>query len=170
MILKYYELNKIKLDNNFILFHGKNPGLKIEEIHKINNKFKSKITNYDEKQILENKEEFFETILNKSLFDEKKTIIINRVSDKFYSIAQELNEKEISDILFILNAEILDKKSKLRNFFEKSKTKYISVAFYPDTNETLFKLASDFLNKQEISLSRENINLLLQNPIMIEKI
>ena len=121
MILKYYELNKIKLDNNFILFHGKNSGLKIEEIQKINNKFKSKITNYDEKQILENKEEFFETILNRSLFDEKKTIIINRVSDKFYSIAQELNEKEISDILFILNAEILDKKSKLRNFFEKSK-------------------------------------------------
>jgi len=161
MILKYYELNKIKLDNNFILFHGKNPGLKIEEIHKINNKFKSKITNYDEKQILENKEEFFETILNRSLFDEKKTIIINRVSDKFYSIAQELNEKEISDILFILNAEILDKKSKLRNFFEKSKTKYISVAFYPDTNETLFKLASDFLNEQEISLSRENINLVI---------
>ena len=107
MILKYYELNKIKLDNNFILFHGKNPGLKIEEIHKINNKFKSKITNYDEKQILENKEEFFETILNRYLFDEKRQLLLIE-PDKFYST--ELNEKEISDILFILNAEILDKK------------------------------------------------------------
>ena len=161
MILKYYELNKIKIDNNFILFHGKNSGLKIEEIQKIYNKFKSTITNYDEKQILENKEDFFEAVLNRSLFDERKTIIINRVSDKFYNIIQELDDKEINDILFIFNADILDKKSKLRNFFEKSKTKYISVAFYPDTNETLFKLASNFLNKQMISLSRENINLII---------
>lgn len=161
MILKYYELNKIKIDNNFILFHGKNSGLKIEEIQKIYNKFKSTITNYDEKQILENKEDFFEAVLNRSLFDERKTIIIHRVSDKFYNIIQELDDKEINDILFIFNADILDKKSKLRNFFEKSKTKYISVAFYPDTNETLFKLASNFLNKQGISLSRENINLII---------
>tara|TARA_B100001057_G_C22851821_1_gene951239 strand:- start:475 stop:1455 length:981 start_codon:yes stop_codon:yes gene_type:complete len=161
MIIKYYELNKIKLENNLILFHGKNTGLKIEEIQKINSKLNAKLTNYDEKQILEDKERFFETIFNGSLFDEKKTIIINRATDKVYNIVQELSEKKINDILFIFNAEILEKKSKLRNFFEKSKTQHISVAFYPDTNETLFKLAYDFLNKQEITLSRENINLII---------
>ncbi len=162
MILKYYELNKINSNNHFILFHGKNSGLKNEEIQKINNKFKTKIINYDEKQILEDKEKFFETILNGSLFDESKTIIINKASDKILNIIEELDEKQIiEDIYLILNAEILDKKSKLRNFFEKSKTKHLAVAFYPDTNDILFKLAQNFLINQKISLSRENINLII---------
>ena len=161
MILKYYELKKINLNNHFILFHGKNSGLKIEEIQKINERFKTKIINYDEKQIIEDKYKFFETILNGSLFDEGKTIIINRASDKILNIIQELDEKEIEDVYFILNAEILDKKSKLRNFFEKSKIKHLAVAFYPDTNDILFKLAQNFLVNQKITLSRENINLII---------
>jgi len=161
MILKFYELDKLNFQNNLILFHGKNAGLKDEEIQKIKNKFHKKITNYDEKQIIEDKEKFFETIFNGSLFDEGQIIIINRVSDKIFKIVEELNEKEINDIIFIFNAEILEKKSKLRNFFEKSKDNHISVAFYPDNDDTLFKLASNFLNKQKISLSRENINLII---------
>ena len=161
MILKFYELDKLNFKNNLILFHGKNAGLKDEEIQKIKNKFHKKITNYDEKHIIENKEKFFETILNGSLFDEGQTIIINRVSDKIFKIVEELEEKEINDIIFIFNAEILEKKSRLRNFFEKSKDNHISVAFYPDNDDTLFKLANNFLNKQKISLSRENINLII---------
>jgi len=161
MILKYYELNKINSNNQFILFHGNNAGLKIEEIHKINNKFKSKISNYDEKQIIDDKEKFLENILTGSLFDESKIIIINRASDKILNIIEELNEKKIDDVVFIINAEILDKKSKLRNYFEKSKIKHLSVAFYPDNNDTLFKITYDFLKKQKITLSRENINLII---------
>ena len=161
MILKYYELNKLNLDNNFILFHGKNEGLKNEEIQKLNARLKKKINSYDEKYIIENKEDFFESVLNGSLFDEGKTIVINKVSDKILSIVEELSEKKINDTFFILNSELLEKKSKLRNLFEKSKNDFISVAFYPDTNETLFKLASNFLNNQNISLSRENINLII---------
>ena len=161
MIFKYYELDKLNSANQFILFHGKNSGLKNEEIEKLRNRFYSNITNYDEKQIIENKEKFLETVLNGSLFDEGKTIVINRVSDKIYNIIEELDEKKINDITFVFNAEILDKKSKIRNFFEKSKNKYISVAFFPDNNDTLFKLANNFLSKQKISLSRENINLVI---------
>lgn len=161
MILKYYELHKINSDNNFILLHGNNTGLKLEEIQKLKNKFKKKITNYDEKQIIDDKENFFETIFNGSLFDQGKIIIINRASDKIYSVIEELDEKKISDINFILNADILDKKSKLRNSFEKSKMKYISVAFYPDNNETLSKIVNNFLINQKISLSQENINLII---------
>lgn len=161
MILKYYELNKINSNNRFILFHGNNAGLKIEEIQKINNKFKSKISNYDEKQIIDDKEKFLENILTGSLFDESKIIIINRASDKILNIIEELNEKKIDDVVFIINAEILDKKSKLRNYFEKSKIKHLSVAFYPDNNDTLFKITYDFLKKQKITLSRENINLII---------
>ena len=162
MILKYYELNKINSNNHFILFHGKNSGLKNEEIQKINNKFKTKIINYDEKQIIEDKEKFFETIFNGSLFDEGKIIIINRASDKILNTVEELDERQIiEDVYFIFNAEILDKKSKLRSFFEKSKTKHLAVAFYPDTNDILFKLAQNFLMNQKITLSRENINLVI---------
>lgn len=161
MILKYFELDKLNSNNQFILLHGKNSGLKNTEIHKFGNKINSKITNYDEKQIIENKDNFFETILNGSLFEEGKTIVINKASDKIFEIIEELDEKKINDTNLIFNAEILDKKSKLRNFFEKSKNKFISVAFYPDNDDTLFKLAISFLNNQKISLSRENINLII---------
>ncbi len=161
MILKYFELDKLNSNNQFILFHGKNSGLKNQEIDKIKNKFQFKINNYDEKQIIEDKEKFFETIFNGSLFDEGKTIVINRASDKIFNIIEELSEKKINDINFIFNAELLDKKSKLRNFFEKSKDKFISVAFYPDNNDTLFKLANNFITNHKISLSRENINLII---------
>ena len=161
MILKFYELEKIKIENHYILFHGNNSGLKFEEIQKFKNKFKKKITNYDEKQIIDDKENFFASVLNKSLFDDDKLIIINRASDKILSIIEELDEKEINHINIILNSEILDKKSKLRSFFEKSKNKHLSVAFYPDNDETLFKLAFNFLNSEKISLSRENINFII---------
>ncbi len=161
MILKFYELEKIKIENHYILFHGNNSGLKFEEIQKFKNKFKKKITNYDEKQIIDDKENFFASVLNRSLFDDDKLIIINRASDKILSIIEELDEKEINDINLILNSEILDKKSKLRSFFEKSKSKHLSVAFYPDNDETLFKLAFNFLNSEKISLSRENINFII---------
>ena len=161
MILKFYELEKIKIENHYILFHGNNSGLKFEEIQKFKNKFKKKITNYDEKQIIDDKENFFASVLNKSLFDDDKLIIINRASDKILNIIEELDEKEINDINLILNSEILDKKSKLRSFFEKSKNKHLSVAFYPDNDETLFKLAFNFLNSEKISLSRENINFII---------
>ena len=117
MILKFYELNKLNSKTNFILFHGKNSGLKEEETQKIKNRFYKKIINYDEKQIIEDKEKFFETILNKSLFDEGQTIIINRVSDKIFKVVEELEEKKINDIIFIFNAEIFRKKIKATYFF-----------------------------------------------------
>ena len=128
MILKYFELNKLNLKNtNFILLHGKNEGYKEEEIIKITNKFKIKAKNYDEKQVIDNTEEFFANNLNKSLFDSDKIIIINRCTDKITKIVEELIDRNIRDIIFILNSEALDKRSKLRNFFEKSKNKLVSI-------------------------------------------
>ena len=73
MILKYFELNKINFKKtNFLLFHGKNEGYKYEEITKIIKNLSKKVTNYDEKQILENTDDFLEKSLNKSFFNEKK--------------------------------------------------------------------------------------------------
>tara|TARA_B100000242_G_scaffold3550_1_gene2123 strand:- start:419 stop:1402 length:984 start_codon:yes stop_codon:yes gene_type:complete len=162
MILKYFELDKINFQKtNFLLFHGKNEGHKHEEITKIIKKLRIKITNYDERQILENTEDFFEKSLNKSFFDEKEIIVINRCSDKIIKIVENLVEKCVTDTTFIFNSEILDKKSKLRNFFEKSKNQLVSVAFYPDTNEILSKLAQKIFIENKISLSNEYINFIV---------
>ena len=162
MILKYFELNKLNLNNtNFILLHGKNEGYKNEEIIKITNKFDIKAKNYDEKQVIDNTEEFFANNLNKSLFDSDKIIIINRCTDKITKIVEELIDRNISDITFILNSEALDKRSKLRNFFEKSKNKLVSVAFYPDNFDTLLRIAQQALRERKILLSNECISVIV---------
>ena len=162
MILKYYELDKINFNKiNFLLLHGKNEGYKNEEIEKITKRLKRTIVNYDEKQIIENTDEFFENNLNKSLFDDEKIILINRCSDGIIKIIEKLIDKNINDTIFILNSEILEKKSKLRNFFEKSKTQLVSIAFYPDNFDTLLKIAQRALKDKKILLSNECLNVLV---------
>ncbi len=162
MILKYFELNKINFNkSNFLLFHGKNEGYKREEIKKISEKLRIKVTDYDEKQILENTDNFFEKSLNKSFFNEREMILIDRCSDKIIKVVENLVEKGVTDIIFIFNSEILDKKSRLRNIFEKSKNQLISIAFYPDTNEILLRLAHQLFKEKKISLSNECINVIV---------
>ena len=162
MIYKYYEINHINLSNfKFFLMHGKNDGLKDEKISELILKYKNnKILRYDEKDIIENKDAFYDNVLNGSLFDNGKLIIINRSSDKLLQILEELLDKNLTDTLFIINSDILEKKSKLRIFFEKNKNT-ISIAFYPDTNETLIKLTQNFFNKIKISISYENVNFIV---------
>ena len=162
MILKYFELNKLNLNNtNFLLLHGKNEGYKKEEIEKISEKLRKKIISYDEKQVINNTLDFFEDNLNKSLFESEKIILINRCTDKIYKIIEELIDREINDIIFILNSDVLEKKSKLRNFFERSKTRLVSIAFYPDNFDTLFKIAQRTLKEKKISLSNECVGVLI---------
>ncbi len=145
---------------NIILFYGQNDGLKREEINKIKLKTNKKIFNYDEKQVIENKDNFIEEILTKSLFDDQKIILINRATDKILSIIEILLEKKIEDKIILINSGLLEKKSKLRNLFEKDK-KLICVPFYQDSKETLIKLAQNYLRKFQIPISNENINLIV---------
>ena len=162
MILKYFELNKLNFTNTkFLLLHGKNEGYKKEEIGKISERLKRKIISYDEKQIIDNTVEFFENNLNKSLFDNEKIIVINRCTDKITVVIEELITKNIDDTLFILNSEALEKKSRLRNFFEKSKAGLVSIAFYPDNFDTLFKIAQRFFKEKKILISNECVNILI---------
>ena len=162
MILKYFELNKLNLKiTNFLLFHGKNEGYKNEEINKITNKFNIKVKNYDEKQVIDNTEEFFVNNLNKSLFESDKIIVINRCTEKILRIIEELVDRNINDIIFILNSDALEKKSKLRNFFERSKKNLVSIAFYPDNFDTLLRIARQTLREKKILLSNECINVLV---------
>ncbi len=145
MILKSYETKKINIDiNKIVLFYGQNEGFKEEEILKILLIKKDKnLTRYDEKQILDNSEIFYNNILSKSLFEKEKIILINRATDKIVNIITDLLEKDISDISIIINSNNLEKKSKLRSLFEKNK-KLICVAFYPDTQDILTKLTYNF--------------------------
>ena len=162
MIIKSYELNKIDVNTNKIfLMYGQNEGLKNEITKKyfINN-FKENIYRYDEKEIIDNNSDFFNGILSRSFFEEKKLFIISRVTDKLNSIIEEVIEKEIKDITIILNASILDKKSKLRKLFEKNK-KIVCVPVYEDNAQTLSVIARDFFKVNKISISQETINLLI---------
>ena len=160
MILKYFETQKIdKNINHLLLFYGKNEGLKNETI-KILIKDKNNISNYEEIEILDNEDIFIENILSKSLFEQKKIIIIKRATDKILKIIEILNSKNLEDITIIVNSDNLEKKSKLRSFFEKDK-KCICIPFYPDTNQTLTKLSYNFLREKKISISSANINLIV---------
>ena len=146
MIKKFFDINEKTIDTyKFFLFYGNNEGLKNEIFNKIKKKIEVNI--YEEKEILENEINFIENLLTKSLFDELKIILIKRATDKVLKIIETFHEKKINDIILVLNSNTLEKKSKLRNFFEKEK-ECICVPFYPDNNQTLIKYAQNFLNKK----------------------
>ncbi|WP_435085942.1 DNA polymerase III subunit delta [Candidatus Pelagibacter bacterium nBUS_33] len=160
MIIKSYEVNKINPEiHNLLLFYGKNEGLK-NHITKNIIKNTKNIHNYDEKEVLDNEHIFIDNLLTKSLFDEKKLIIIKRSTDKILKIIEGLKSEKLEDITIIINADNLEKKSKLRSFFEKNK-ETICIAFYPDNDQTLSKLAYDFLKNKKISISQSSINLII---------
>ena len=74
---------------------------------------------------------------------------------------EKINEIKLDGSIVIINSDVLDKKSKLRLFFEKDK-KNICVPFYPDENKKLFSLALSFFKERKISISSESINLLIE--------
>ena len=162
MIIKSFNLNEIKsAKSNFFLLYGENEGHKEQVFNSVFfSDFKGEIIKYDENQILENKDIFFENCLNQSLFDNEKIILINRVTSKIYEIIKDLSEKKIINKKIILNSGILDKKSKIRKLFE-TEVNFSCIAFYQDNNSSLFKIASDFFKKNSISISGENINLII---------
>mgnify|MGYP006137184821 FL=1 len=162
MIIKSFELNKIDLKkNNFFLFYGENEGLKKEIIESnFKNNYPKKTFYYDESEVLNNKSNFFEEILSKSFFENEKLIIINRSTDKITSIIEEILEKEINDLVLILNSGSLEKRSKLRLLFEKNK-EIICIAFYEDNNQTLSSMANQFFRNNKIQISQQAINLII---------
>ena len=162
MIIKTHETNKFNINQNkMILIYGNNNGLKKEIIYEIvkSNKKKS-LSNYEEKEILDNQEIFFSNILTKSLFEEDKIIIIKRATEKIFKLIEEINKRKIVDLLIIIETENLEKKSKLRLFFEKDKIN-ICVPCYPDNEQTLTKLAFFFFKEKKINISMENINIII---------
>ncbi len=161
MIKRSYEIKNLYKDYNFYLFYGKNNGAKKEEIEKfiLSNKNKS-LSKYDEKYILANSENFLTEIYSGSLFEDEKIIIINSATDKILKIIDEILSKRDLKISIIIETDNLEKKSKLRTLFEKEK-ELICVPFYPDTNETLSKIAYNYLKSKKVILSQSHINLII---------
>ena len=162
MIVKNYESKKIDIKlNKFFLLNGDNDGAKEDFIKSI---LKEKYINseiYFENEILNNLENFYSSISTKSFFDDEKIIIIKKSTNKILNLVEEIREKSFKDLILILNADLLDKKSKLRNFFEKEK-ETICVAFYADTHKTLNIIANNFLRDIKLSLSQQSINLIIE--------
>ena len=163
MILKSFELDKLKLENyNFYLFYGDNEGLKEDTIKSFFvKKYQNKIHRYEEKEILDNIDDFYNNVFTKSFFDNEKLIIINRVSDKIREIIEELIEKKTEDIQFILNSKNLEKKSTLRKLFEKQKS-IVCIPFYEDNNQTLNSIINLFFRNKKIPISQQLINVLIE--------
>ncbi len=163
MIIKSFELkNYIKKKINIYLFYGQNIDLINETIDKNIKPFFSKnLYNYEEAEILSNKDSFKESLFNKSFFEQDKLIIINRVTDKLFELVEELLEKKNDDVRIILKSEILEKKSKLRNYFERNKN-LIIIPFYEDNYQNLHLLAENFFKHNKIKISNQNINYILE--------
>jgi len=163
MIIKSFELNKLELNNyKFYLFYGDNEGSKEEAIKKVfEQNYLDKIYRYEEKEILDNIDNFFNSILTRSFFDNEKLIIINRATDKIRETIEDLIEKNPEDIKIILNSKNLEKKSTLRKIFEKEKS-IICVPFYEDNNQTLNSIISLFFRNKKIPISQQLINVLIE--------
>ena len=163
MIIKSFEIEKIKFTKSkFFLLYGENQGLKNQVIKEILKKdFKDCTYLYEENEILSNENSFFNDILSKSFFENQKLIIINRVTDKIKTIFEDLIEKKIEDLIIVLNANTLEKRSKIRSLFEKDKSA-ICIPFYEDNTKTLSNIVSTFFRLRKIPISQQSINLIVQ--------
>ena len=163
MIIKTYELHKLKSINlNMFLLYGVNEGFKkqVTKDYFIRD-FDGEVQKYEEVEVLNNYENFISGLLNKSFFDNKKLIIITRSTDKILKLAKELVEKNISDTKLLIDSDILEKRSKLRIFFEKEKNT-ICIPFYEDDEKTLAQIANNFFREKNISISTEILNLVVE--------
>ena len=163
MIYKSYIIEKDinNLDKKIFLFYGENLGLKndLKKKIKINNADKE-FVNLSQQEILKNKDYFIREISNLSLFNESKYFSVEDTNDKFFDLLKEVENRNDNNKFFLF-ADILDKKSKLRNYCEKSKN-IITVACYQDNELTLKNKILKEL-KGYSGLTPLNLNIILEN-------
>ena len=167
MLIKSYEISKKNLNSlNIFLIYGENVGLKQDILKAVlelkeKNNIKYKQFKFEEEEIIKNQNDFFNLIFSGSLFDKKKVIFINRTTDRLFNLISEISKKDIKDILIFFEADQLEKKSKIRNLFEKDKN-LVCIACYQDNNFDLIKIINDEIKQTKIKLSTESINLLIE--------
>ncbi len=160
MIVKSFDIKKNIINNKFFLFYGENQGYKSQVIDEEFKKNAESVYLYEENEILSNKENFFTSLLSKSFFENEKLVLVNRATDKIKEMVEEIIEKNIDGVVLILNSNSLEKKSKLRALFEKSKLA-VCVPFYEDNNQTLSAIIRQFFRDNKISISQQVINLIV---------
>ena len=162
MIYKSYLIEQNFLINeNLTLFYGENLGLKnffqkkIKEHNKDN-----EIIIYNQEDILKDENQIYNEILNRSLFNVKKVFLVNGVSDKIIDQIQKI-EQIIDDRKIYFFSEVLEKKSKLRNYFEKSANTAI-IPCYSDNEIAIKKIIQERLSGFK-NLNNQTINLILNS-------
>ena len=169
MIIKSYEVKKKKLDllkYNLFLLYGENFGLKKDIKEFISKTLKEKDNNIEilsvyENEIFANEENFYNLVYSGSLFSDTKIITIFEATDKIIEMINNIYDKYPENVFLITFSEILEKKSKLRNFFE-TKEKTICIPCYLDSEKDLEIIAQSEFKKNNIAISREAINLLIE--------
>ena len=163
MIYKSYlvEQDFNSLDKKFLLFYGENLGLKNDFKKKIKlNKGNAETVSLLQEDIIKDEDNFFNMVFNLSLFQKERIFIIENVNDKILPILEKIEQKTVEEKI-VLFSELLDKKSKLRNYFEKS-NKVGIVPCYVDNEITLKKIILDKL-KGYTGLTNQNLNIILEN-------
>ena len=161
MILKTFNSSHVLLKikkQNICLFYGENLGM-MDEFKKdliLENK-DAKIIKVEQDEILKNINNFFNEILNMSLFEKKKSFFIYHADDKILSFIEEI-EPSLDQNKIYLFSGILNKNSKLRSYFEKSK-KYSALPCYQDDDLTIKRIISSKLKDYQ-GLNNENINII----------
>jgi DNA polymerase-3 subunit delta len=164
MIFKSYvlEKNTDSTDNcKMLLFYGENQGLRqdFKEIFKLKNK-DNEILNLFQDEIIKNKNILINEIANKSLFKEKKIIFINEATDKILE-SLELITDNVDEEKIVIFSDALDKKSKLRSYFEKSEN-CGTVPCYKDNEITIKKIIIEKLNGYK-GLSTQVLNIIINS-------
>jgi len=148
------------------LLYGENLGLKKDIRKFIKSGIEKKDNNVEilflyESEILDNEENFYNFIYSGSLFGNKKIITIYEATDKIIKKISDIYDKYPDNVFLIIFSEILEKKSKLRNFFEANK-KTICIPCYLDSEKDMGIIAQSELKKKNIVLPQEAINLLVE--------
>jgi len=172
VILKSYIVEKnMEILKNFqaVLIYGENIGIKdsIKESTKSQNK-DSEIIIYFEGELLKNKGILYKNVINDSLFNKKKLIFLQDASDKIYDEIAECFEKQSKDTKIYIFSEKLERKSKLRNLFEKSKNLAIFPC-YQDNERTLIAYVNEELREFK-GLTGEIVNLIIFKSSMDRRI
>ena len=169
MILKSYEIQRNPsnfLKYNVFLLYGENSGLKKDIRESIKIVVSQQDANIEllslyENDIIDNEENFYNSIYSGSLFSNKKIITINNGTDKIIKQVNDIVDRYPENVYLIIFADVLEKKSKLRNFFETN-LKTLCIPCYLDNDKDLEIIAKAELKKNNITLSRESVNLLIE--------
>ena len=169
MIYKSYliEKNINSLKENLVLFYGINFGIKKDFREKIKDTNKNcDFLFFDQKNIIENSKILYGELFNISLFEKNKIFFIENVNEKILEIIQDI-QPSLENQRIYLFADVLEKKSKIRSFFEKSKECAV-IACYPDNEITIKNIILERLKGYE-GLSSINVNLIL-NHVSLDRI